>query len=192
MAKRKKASELPSLAHHLLLAMPSLTDPHFQRSVTFLCEHNDKGAMGIVINRPLTLTEKELFDHLSIPLKHTETKRHVLAGGPVQTDRGFVLHRPFGEWMSTWHVSDELEITTSRDVLQAIGNGEGPPGAFIALGYAGWGPGQLEKELSENAWLTVPAAAHIVFDVPVEQRWSEAARLLGINPAFLSSETGHA
>ncbi len=192
MAKRKKANLTPSLAHHLLIAMPSLTEPHFQRSVTFLCEHNEKGAMGIVINRPLTLTEAELFEHLSIALTPQDPIRHVLAGGPVQTDRGFVLHRPFGEWLSTWHVSDDVEITTSRDVLQAMAKGDGPPDAFIALGYAGWGPGQLEKELTENAWLTVPASAHIVFDVPVDQRWNEAARLLGINPAFLSSEIGHA
>jgi putative transcriptional regulator len=148
--------------------------------------------MGIVINRPLTLTEAELFEHLSIALTPQDPIRHVLAGGPVQTDRGFVLHRPFGEWLSTWHVSDDVEITTSRDVLQAMAKGDGPPDAFIALGYAGWGPGQLEKELTENAWLTVPASAHIVFDVPVDQRWNAAARLLGINPAFLSSEIGHA
>jgi len=192
MAKRKKAMTTSTLAHHLLIAMPALTDPHFQHSVTFLCEHNENGAMGIIINRPLTLTEKELFNHLSIPLKHEGIDRHVLAGGPVQTDRGFVIHRPHGEWLSTWHVNDELEITTSRDVLQAIGKGDGPPDAFIALGYAGWGPGQLEKELAENAWLIVAASAHIVFDVPFEQRWNEAARLLGINPAFLSAQTGHA
>ncbi len=192
MAKRKKATSVPTLAHHLLLAMPSMSDPHFQRSVTFLCEHNDQGAMGIVINRPLTLTEKELFDHLSIPLKNAESERAVFAGGPVQTDRGFVLHRPFGEWLSTWHVSDDLDITTSRDVLQAMGNGDGPPDAFIALGYAGWGPGQLEKELRDNAWLTVPASAHVVFDVPVAERWNAAAKLLGINPAFLATEGGHA
>lgn len=192
MAKRKKATSVPTLAHHLLLAMPSMSDPHFQRSVTFLCEHNDQGAMGIVINRPLTLTEKELFDHLSIPLKNAEPERAVFAGGPVQTDRGFVLHRPFGEWLSTWHVSDDLDITTSRDVLQAMGNGDGPPDAFIALGYAGWGPGQLEKELRDNAWLTVPASAHVVFDVPVAERWNAAAKLLGINPAFLATEGGHA
>ncbi|MFZ5841473.1 MAG: YqgE/AlgH family protein [Pseudomonadota bacterium] len=180
-----------SFANHFLIAMPALADPNFERSVTWICEHNADGAMGIVINRPSDVSLGELYKHLALPISTRDTEQPVLVGGPVQTDRGFVVHRPGSVWISTWNVSDAASLTTSKDVLQAMAQGVGPRDAFIALGYAGWGAGQLEQELLDNAWLTVPADPRIIFDVPYEQRWNEAAKLIGIDISLLSGAAGH-
>lgn len=180
-----------SLANHFLIAMPALDDPNFSRSVTWLCEHNENGAMGIVINRPSDVSIGELYAHLALTISTEDIKAPVLIGGPVQTDRGFVIHRPGSTWLSTWSVSQAASLTTSKDVLQAMAQGNGPADAYIALGYAGWGAGQLEQELLANAWLTVEADARILFEVPIEQRWNEAAKLIGIDIALLSGAAGH-
>jgi len=180
-----------SLANHFLIAMPELDDPNFSRSVTWLCEHNNEGAMGIVINRPSDVSTGELYQHLALQTSGSDIETPVLIGGPVQTDRGFVIHRPGSTWISTWTVSDAASITTSKDVLQAMANGVGPADAFVALGYAGWGAGQLEDELLANAWLTVAADARILFEVPFDQRWNEAAKLIGIDISLLSDVAGH-
>ncbi|MBP8924551.1 MAG: YqgE/AlgH family protein [Pseudomonadales bacterium] len=183
-----------TLRNHFLIAMPSMDDPRFAHSITYLCEHNEHGAMGIVINRALELSFDDIFEHLDIenfPHHHTQP---ILAGGPVQTDRGFVLHRhdDAKRWQSTLDVSEEISLTTSRDILDAIAHDDGPHDALIALGYAGWGPGQLEQELGGNAWLSIPAEASILFDVPLERRAQAAAARLGFNLDLLSGSCGTA
>lgn len=185
-------SEFHSLKNHFLIAMPNLQDPNFVRSVTLLCEHNEEGAMGIVVNHPTEVSTSELLDHLEIKVDRNFIERPVLAGGPVQTDRGFVIHRGKGDWQSSLEVSEQITITTSQDILQALPRDSRLADAFVALGYAGWGPGQLEAELAENAWLSTPASADILFTTQVEERWSRAAALLGIDISHLSTETGHA
>jgi putative transcriptional regulator len=181
------------LSNHFLIAMPAMTDPYFAKSLTYVCEHNDQGAMGIVVNRPISLTLSELFAQINMPLKPAELEDVLVHfGGPVQTDRGFVLHEPNGEWQSTLHISDKVGLTTSKDILQALGEGKGPRHLLITLGYAGWSQGQLEQELSQNAWLSVPADERIMFDLPAEERLPAAMALLGIDFATLSEEAGHA
>jgi len=182
------------LNNHLLVAMPSLADPNFSHSVTLVCEHNERGALGLVINRPLDMRMSEVLDQLSRVTDNARLRAMpVLAGGPVQRDRGFVLHRP-GEksWESTMAVSDSLHVTTSRDVLAAMAKGEGPVQAVIALGYAGWEAGQLDEELLQNAWLTVPCDDSLIFELPFEHRWHAAARLLGIELSRISTQAGRA
>jgi putative transcriptional regulator len=182
-----------SLRDHFLIAMPALSDPHFNHSVTYICEHNNDGAMGILINRQLTLTMAEALEQMKIqPSSNFNTELRVHEGGPVQPEHGFVLHAPVGAWESSLQVTDGIALTTSRDVLTAIAHGEGPAHYLIALGYAGWGAGQLEQELGDNAWLSCPAEPHILFEVPLAQRWSAAAALLGVDLNLLSSEVGHA
>jgi putative transcriptional regulator len=181
------------LTGHLLIAMPAMADPNFTRTVTYICEHNDQGALGIVINRPLQMELAEVFEQLSLETRDPGLARQpVLRGGPVQTERGFVLHEPGGEWDSTVAVTPSVHLTTSQDILASLARGDGPKRALMALGYAGWGAGQLESEISANAWLSVPGDPGIVFDTPYEARWAAAAGLLGINLATLSSEAGHA
>jgi putative transcriptional regulator len=182
------------LANQLLIAMPSLADPNFSQTVALVCEHTDKGALGIVLNRPLGMKLGEVFDQLQLETSDEELRSQpVLRGGPVQTDRGFVLHRPAGRsWDSTLEVSDSLHVTTSRDVLSALARGEGPAHALVALGYAGWDAGQLEIEMQQNAWLNAPCDDAIVFDLPFEQRWHAAARLLGVDLGRLSHLSGRA
>lgn len=185
-------SEL-NLTNHFLIAMPAMTDPFFAKSLTYVCEHNKQGAMGIVINRPISLNLSELFAQINMPLKPTELEDvPVHFGGPVQTDRGFVLHEPHGTWQSTMHISESVGLTTSKDILQAVGEGNGPQHLLVTLGYAGWSEGQLEQELAANAWLSVPATAHILFDIPAEEKFSAAMALLGVDFASLSEEAGHA
>jgi putative transcriptional regulator len=182
-----------NLTDHFLIAMPAMVDPHFSRTLTYVCEHNDQGALGLVINRPIDMTLSALLAQVSVP--HTIAslqKTPVLFGGPVQVDRGFVLHQPVGEWQSTLAVNGKIGLTTSKDILVAVGNGEGPHNLLVTLGYAGWAPGQLEDELSKNAWLTVPAAAEVIFDLPFEERLPAAMQLLGIDFASLSEQAGHA
>ncbi|MGH8648997.1 MAG: YqgE/AlgH family protein [Burkholderiales bacterium] len=182
-----------NLTQHFLIAMPAMADPHFARSLTFICEHNDQGALGIVINRPIEMNLQTLLEQVSIPLGGDDFKGvPVHFGGPVQVDRGFVLHAPLGQWQSTLAVSSEIGLTTSKDILQAVARGEGPGKLLVTLGYAGWAPGQLEHELAQNAWLSVLAQTHVIFDLPAEQRLPAAMDLLGVNFATLSEDAGHA
>lgn len=180
------------LSNHFLIAMPGLADPNFFHTVTFICEHDADGAMGIVINRPLDLRLADILTHMDIEATPENGQRPIFQGGPVQTERGFVVHAPLGEWEATLKVSDEIGVTASQDVLAAIAAGRGPKRALIALGYAGWGAGQLEREMAENAWLSGPATSEVLFDTPVEKRWAAAAALLGVDMNLLSSDTGHA
>jgi putative transcriptional regulator len=176
-----------------LIAMPSLQDPNFHRTVTYLCAHNDEGAMGIVINRPLELNLGEVLDHMSIEVENDDVNdMAVLQGGPVQRDRGFVIHEPAGHWEAVLSVTDDIAIATSRDILAAVAHGDGPERAVVALGYAGWGAGQLEREVQQNAWLSGPADSSIIFDLPYDKRYESAARLLGVDLDRLSGEAGHA
>ncbi|MGI8896290.1 MAG: YqgE/AlgH family protein [Casimicrobiaceae bacterium] len=186
-------SDSLNLTAHFLIAMPAMADPRFANTLTYVCEHNKDGALGIVINRPIDMTLSSLFDQINVPLKNNPLGgAPVHFGGPVQIDRGFVLHRPLGNWQSTLAISDDLGLTTSKDVLEALARGEGPKDVFVSLGYAGWSAGQLEQELAQNAWLTVEANADVLFDVPPEQRLPAAMQLLGIDFAQLSEGAGHA
>ena len=181
------------LTNQFLIAMPSLADPNFSRTVTYLCAHNEDGAMGIVINRPLDLNLGEVLDHMDIRATDPSVQtKQVMQGGPVQRERGFVIHQPSGDWDSVLHVCDEIGVATSRDILAAVAEGRGPSRSLIALGYAGWGAGQLEREVLDNAWLSGPADTAIIFDVPYDQRWETATRALGVDPDRLSGEAGHA
>jgi putative transcriptional regulator len=161
--------------------------------VSLICEHGEKGALGIVLNRPLSMTLSEVFEQMKIePTDRRAADLPVLRGGPVHQDRGFVLHRPGGEWDSTHRISDSIQVTTSRDVLAAMADGEGPAHALVALGFAGWSAGQLEQELRENAWLTAAASDRILFATKLDDRWDAAIASLGVNPANLTSYSGHA
>jgi putative transcriptional regulator len=182
-----------SLANHFLIAMPNLADANFARSVTLICEHSHEGAMGVVINHPADLHLGNIFEQLGIDLNtasHADTA--VYLGGPVQNNRGFVLHAPLGQWDSSLKVAENFGVTTSRDILEAIAQNRGPEKFFVALGYAGWGAGQLEREIAENSWLSGPASPEILFDLPVEQRWKAAAKLVGVDLTTISGEAGHA
>jgi putative transcriptional regulator len=182
-----------NLTDQFLIAMPSLDDPNFSQTVTYICEHNAEGAMGIVINRPLNLHLEEMLEHMAIEISDRRVRGvRVLLGGPVQQDRGFVLHRLGKHWDATHEINPAVGITTSRDILAAMARGNGPNKSLIALGYAGWGSGQLEREMAENAWLSTPAEPGIIFDLPYEQRWEAAARLVGVDLNTLSPYVGHA
>jgi putative transcriptional regulator len=182
-----------NFTHHFLIAMPAMVDPNFAQTLTYVCEHNDDGALGIVVNRPTDMTLSALFEQIDVALTEEPMRgTPVHYGGPVQTDRGFVLHRPLGNWQSTLAISDDLGLTTSKDVLEAVGRGEGPKDMLVSLGYAGWSAGQLEQEIAQNAWLTVEADPDLLFDVPAEARLSAAMRLLGIDFSRLSENVGHA
>ncbi len=181
------------LANQFLIAMPGLGDPNFFRTVTLICEHSAEGAMGIIINRPVDLTLGDVFRQLDIESpKELASGQVVYLGGPIQNNRGFVLHEPLGAFESTLAVSETLGVSTSRDILTAIAHDSGPEHFLLALGYAGWGPGQLEKEMADNAWLSVPASSEILFKTPAETRWSAAAHLLGVDMAQLCGDAGHA
>ena len=181
------------LTNQFLIAMPALQDPNFHRTVTYVCAHNNEGAMGIIINRPLNLNLAQVLDHMSIEVENVQVNdMMVLQGGPVQRDRGFVIHEPAGEWDAVLTVGDDIGVATSRDILTAVAQGAGPERAVVALGYAGWGAGQLEHEVLQNAWLSGPADSSIIFDLPYEERYESAARLLGVDLDRLSGEAGHA
>jgi putative transcriptional regulator len=181
------------LTQHFLIAMPAMADPHFAKTLTLVCEHNENGALGIIVNRPTDLDLRGLLEQVKItPQAGAVRLMPVHFGGPVQVDRGFVLHRPQGRWQSTLQVGEEMGLTTSKDILEAVARGEGPPQLLVTLGYAGWAPGQLEHELAQNAWLTVPARPDILFDLPAEERFAAAMQLLGVDYANLSDEAGHA
>lgn len=186
-----------NLTNHFLIAMPSMADPHFARTLTYVCEHNDQGALGIVVNRPIDMTLQALFERLSLKLRDpARANAPIYFGGPVQTDRGFVLHLPAGEWQSTLKVTvgqgSAIGLTTSKDILEAVGRGEGPAKMLVSLGYAGWSAGQIEHELTQNAWLTVQAKDAILFDLPPDERLPAAMGLLGIDYARLADQAGHA
>jgi len=184
---------LTALANQFLIAMPNMRDPSFVRSVALICQHSNDGAMGVVINR---LSEYRLGDVLAqMGLKSQLAEVEdapVLIGGPVQPERGFVLHSADGVWESSYRISESLSVTTSRDVLVAIAEGRGPKRSIVALGYAGWSAGQIEEEIRQNAWLTAEPDQRILFDVALEQRWESAAKLIGVNVANLSSQAGNA
>ena len=182
-----------NLTGHFLIAMPAMTDPYFARSVTYICEHNAQGAMGVVINRPIEMSLDDLFDQIHLEIHDKELGQSpVHFGGPVQIERGFVLHQPIGHWQSTMTVSSETALTTSKDILEASALGVGPAKMLVTLGYAGWTAGQLEEELAQNAWLTVLAYDAVIFDTPSDQKFDAAIRLLGIDLASLAEEAGHA
>jgi len=205
------------LSHHFLIAMPGLEDPTFAKSVVYLCEHSERGAMGLIINKPGDLSLKHLFDKVELPLHREDLlQSNVLHGGPVQTERGFVLHEPMLEsdlenseksdtalkpeadskstsiYASTLSVPGGLAMTTSKDVLEAMSNGSGPKRVLVTLGYASWGEGQLESEIGENSWLTVEADPAVIFDTPIEKRYEQALALLGLQPWMLLNQAGHA
>lgn len=181
------------LRDHFLLAMPSLSEGIFSQSVTYICEHGESGAMGIVINQPLELSVEEVFEHLQINPQGDFADTPVMAGGPVQIDHGFVLHRNCTKpWEASLKVTPEITLTTSCDILRAIASNNGPEDHLIALGYAGWAAGQLEQELAENSWLTLPANSDIIFNTAPRLRLGAAAALLGIDMNLISGEAGHA
>ncbi len=191
-----------NLTHHFLIAMPGLEDEAFARSVVYLCEHSERGALGLVINKPSDINLKNLFDKVELPLRRDDlSDTPVFHGGPVQTERGFVLHEPFfsgdvpsneSVYASTMTIPGGLEMTTSKDVLEALSTGAGPRKVLVSLGYSAWGEGQLESELAENSWLTVGADPAVIFDTPVDQRYARALKLLGLEAWMLSPEAGHA
>ncbi|QWA11990.1 YqgE/AlgH family protein [Sodalis ligni] len=186
-----------NLQHHFLIAMPSLQDPLFKRSVIYICEHNDEGAMGLIINKPV---EQFTVESVLLKLKIMPVERDpairldkpVFAGGPLADDRGFILHTPKEGFGSSIAISEETMITTSKDVLETLGTAQQPQDVLVALGYAGWEKGQLEDELLENAWLTIPADSEILFRTPIASRWRDAARKLGIDMHNIANEAGHA
>lgn len=180
-------------ASQFMIAMPSLLDPGFSRTVSIICEHNEHGALGLVINRPSDLSVADLFSQLELePPKNNFARQPVMQGGPVSRDRGFVLHEESGAWESTMSISSSLHLTTSRDILESIAAGDGPDRIVMAVGYAGWAAGQLESEMSANSWLSAEYTPDVLFDTPVDRRWSAAAELLGIRPEQISGEAGHA
>ncbi|WP_026377445.1 YqgE/AlgH family protein [Aestuariibacter salexigens] len=185
---------MQTFENQFLIAMPSLDDPYFSRSLTYICEHNEDGAMGIVINQPVGMTLKELLeqteqDAIVLPEK-AETP--VLAGGPVSRDRGFILHTTQSGWSSSLQLTSDIMVTTSKDILSALGNNNAPDKAIVALGYAGWSGGQLEHEIQHNSWLTVEADLDILFNTPVTEKWEKAVKKLGIDIWQLGPEAGHA
>ena len=182
-----------SLHNQLLIAMPGMLDPNFSSTVTLICEHNTDGALGIIINRPLDLSLGGLFDQLDLQNPgQVAAGTPVLNGGPVAPERGFVLHDASEEFESTVNVSDDVQLTLSRDVLDLMASGDGPDNSLVALGYAGWQPGQLEAEILQNTWLNVPASKDIIFDIPFGDRWALAAKPLGIDISRISPHAGHA
>lgn len=192
-----------NLTNHFLIAMPGLRDETFARSVVYMCEHSERGALGLVINKPSDISLKRLFEKVDLPLRREDlAQAPVFQGGPVQTERGFVLHEAMyaldddkpGEsvYASTMTIEGGLEMTTSKDVLEALSTGAGPRRVLVSLGYSAWGQGQLESELSDNSWLTVDADQAVIFDTPVEQRYDKALALLGLQAWMLSPDAGHA
>ena len=186
------AAEPIDLSNQFLMAMPGMVDGEFAGTVIYLCEHSPKGALGLVINRPTDLSVAGLLEKIDLTLEIALPQNAaVYFGGPVHTDRGFVLHSPAGSFSSSIQLGN-LALTTSRDVLQAVAQGNGPDKMLVTLGYSGWGAGQLESEIAQNAWLTVPASAEVIFATPPEDRYAAALKLLGIDPAMLSGVAGHA
>lgn len=188
-----KEKTVNTLRNHFLLAMPQLKDPHFGGSLTYLCEQNEQGALGLIINKPLPLTFAELMEQMDIEMTSTlHVDKQVFRGGPVHVDRGFVLHTGASDWKASLPISEQLSLTTSLDILEALAKGEGPEHFLIALGCAGWEVGQLEQELLDNAWLTCPASESVLFATLAEDRLTAAATSLGINLDLMTGQAGHA
>ena len=185
-----------NLANHFLIAMPAMQDPVFGGTVVYVCEHNENGVLGVVINKPTDMTMEVLFDRIDLKLAGGSeapiVNEPIMFGGPVQDDRGFVLHTPGARYSSSLTVTEDVAFTTSIDVLEAVAKGDGPERMLVSIGYSGWSPGQLEDEIGRNGWLTVGASADILFDFPIEDRYVAAIKLLGIDPLMLASEAGHA
>jgi putative transcriptional regulator len=182
-----------NLTDNFLIAMPTLEDPYFSNALVYICEHNENGALGVIVNRPIDMSLAGLFEKIDIKLEASAMANlPVYFGGPVQLDRGFVLHRPIGQWQSTLVVNDDIGLTSSRDVLKSVGSLGQPSEVIITLGYAGWEAGQLEEELAQNSWLTVPAKSSILFELPPEERLPAAMQKLGVSFSQLSDVAGHA
>lgn len=182
-----------NLRNHLLIAMPNMSDPNFEHTVSLICQHDEFGGFGVTINRPLEMTVGELFEQLDIVIHDPHIAgQYALSGGPVQAEQGFVLHDGARNWDSTLRINDDLALTSSRDILQDIAQSRGPANFLLLLGCAGWSPGQLEHEIKENAWLTCPSSAPILFEMPYQERWHGAARTLGIDVNLLGIMAGHA
>jgi putative transcriptional regulator len=187
------SSELTSLNNQLLIAMPSLLDPAFGKTVVYVCEHNSQGAVGLIINRPLNYQLSYVFDQMDIKATSSSSQeKPLMFGGPIQPERGFVIHRPMGVWRSSLNIDDDVTVTTSNDIIHAIANGSGPQDALVTLGYAGWAENQLEQEVVDNSWLVCPFSPKILYNTPFERRWEVAAEILGVNIHFISSGEGHA
>ena len=181
------------LTDHFLIAMPAMEDPFFSKSLIYIAEHNEQGALGVIVNRPIDMTLAALLHKIDMPCDSGDlADLPIFFGGPVQMERGFVLHRPLGNWQSTLAVNGDIGLTTSRDVLQSLGHADHPSDMVIALGYSGWGSGQLENEIADNCWLTVPASPRILFELSYEDRFSSALESLGIDLANLAGQAGHA
>jgi putative transcriptional regulator len=195
---RAMATSRIDLTNQFLIAMPGMADDTFAGTVVYLCEHTEKGALGLVINKPIDIKLRNLFEKVELSLDRRDlAEQPVYFGGPVQTERGFVLHERLHDdgsspYTSTLAIPGGLEMTTSKDVLEAMSNGAGPRRVLVTLGYSGWGAGQLEEEIGRNGWLTVNATPEVIFDTPIEQRYDKALSLLGIDPRMLSQEAGHA
>ena len=189
------ATALQNFSNQFLIAMPELEDPNFSRTVTLICQHDENGALGVIINRTVdSLSINDVLRQFSLPKPESGHLGHqpIYVGGPVHNELGLVLHRGLGDWQSTLKVGGQLGLTSSRDVLEAIAHSGGPDDCLLVLGYAGWGAGQLDFEIQQNAWLTVPADPRIIFEVEVEQRWAQAATSLGVDITTLSTSAGHA
>ncbi len=191
--KQSETASSDNLIGHFLIAMPSLNDGFFNQAVTYICEHDKNGSFGIIINQITGITLKQIAKEMSIETENTfNDKQPVFIGGPVDQGRGFILHRPAGNWQSSLKVDHNIALTTSKDILQAIVKNEGPKDNIVALGYAGWAAGQLDSEIASNTWLSCPADEQIIFNTPVEERWKAAAKLIGVDLSLLSSDAGHA
>ncbi len=185
--------EFDSLSNHLLIAMPGMRDPNFERTVTLLCQHDENGSLGVIINRRIEdFSLSDVLEHLEIEAPGERGHGPVFTGGPVHPELGMVLHDYSDRWQSTLRIGDGLGLTTSLDIMHALSDGSGPARCLMLLGYAGWASGQLEHELQENAWLCAPADPDIIFDTPIEERWTRAAAQLGVDLMTLSTDAGHA
>lgn len=181
-----------SLRNHFLIAMPSLDDPTFNQSITYICDHSDEGAMGLIINRPMDIHLADVFEQMDINYTAETGRAPILEGGPVSKQRGFILHPTGGDWQSSVSIGPDISLTASRDIISAIAGGTGPKTPQFVLGYAGWGAGQLEDEIKENSWLTMPADADLLFNTPIEARWAAISQRLGIDINLIPSRPGHA
>lgn len=182
-----------SLANHFLIALPALKDPNFERAVVFLCEHQAEGAIGLIINRPMQFPLKIVFDQLNIvPDPNVKYQTPLLFGGPIQPERGFVIHRPSGGWRSSLVLQEDVTVTTSNDIIRAIASNKGPKDALVTLGYTGWSESQLEQELMDNSWLVCPFKSELLYEVPFSERWLYAGSTLGVNMYEITSSAGHA
>lgn len=186
-------AKFQSLRNRCLIAMPNMMDPNFSKVVIFICEHTEEGALGIIINQPVDITFNEVLEHMELTCEDSFVNHlPVLFGGPVQQERGFIIHSPIGDWRASMNVNDDIAVTASKDILEAVAEGNGPEDMLTCLGYSGWGAGQLEEEITQNMWLDGPADKRIIFELPFEQRWDEAAKTIGVDTRFFIGDAGHA